>query len=69
MHELPLVTSAYNSDDELGLSTIYLDELYLPRNITALNKLQSDTTHLYEVLQAFSRILKMWEEYAKENLS
>ncbi|CAG8782194.1 13831_t:CDS:2, partial [Gigaspora rosea] len=83
-HELPLDTSVYNSDDELGQSptSSRLDELYPPRNITsillsdsfwqsikslhsllhpyceALNKLQSDTARLHEVLQAFGGILK-----------
>ncbi|CAG8680004.1 3620_t:CDS:1, partial [Scutellospora calospora] len=65
-------TSAYNSDNKLGLSTTYLNELYLSCNIIlillhnsfwqliklsnsllipycrVLNKLQSDTAHLYE---------------------
>ncbi|RIB07898.1 hypothetical protein C2G38_2213083 [Gigaspora rosea] len=94
-HELPLDTSVYNSDDELGQSptSSRLDELYPPRNITsillsdsfwqsikslhsllhpyceALNKLQSDTARLHEVLQAFGGILKMWEKHDEEDLS
>ncbi|CAG8665696.1 6360_t:CDS:2 [Cetraspora pellucida] len=35
----------------------------------ALNKLQSDTAHLYDVLQAFGGILRMWEEYSDQDLA
>ncbi|CAG8732458.1 24526_t:CDS:2, partial [Dentiscutata erythropus] len=34
-----------------------------------LNKLQSDTARLHEVLQSFGGILKMWEEYPDEDLA
>ncbi|CAG8578644.1 28783_t:CDS:2, partial [Dentiscutata erythropus] len=35
----------------------------------ALNKLQLDTGRLYNVLQAFGGILRMWEEYSDYDLA
>ncbi|CAG8755131.1 18990_t:CDS:2, partial [Gigaspora rosea] len=89
-HELPLDTSACDSDGKLDQSSTRLNELYLPCNIMlillndnfwqsikelhsllhpyckALNKLQSDTARLHEVLQAFEDNLDIisdnWEE-------
>ncbi|CAG8677084.1 6107_t:CDS:2 [Cetraspora pellucida] len=64
-HKSSLDSLTQNSDDEL---VKLLHSLLLPY-CEVLNKLQSDTAHLHEVLQSFGGILKMWEEYPDENLA
>ncbi|CAG8479925.1 10276_t:CDS:2 [Cetraspora pellucida] len=55
-------------NDNFWQSITRLSSLLLPY-CGALNNLQSDTAHLYNVLQAFGRILKMWQEHLDHDLA
>ncbi|CAG8503722.1 17012_t:CDS:2 [Dentiscutata erythropus] len=55
-------------NDNFWQSVKSLYSLLLPY-CEVLNKLQSDTARLHEVLQSFGGILKIWKEYPDENLA
>ncbi|CAG8526346.1 19255_t:CDS:2 [Gigaspora rosea] len=59
-HELPLDTSACNSDDELDQSSTHLDELYLPHNITSIllnDNFWQSIKELYSLLHPYCEAL------------
>lgn len=65
---LPQNITAILLNDSFWQLITQLHSLLLPY-CGALNKLQSDTARLYEVLQAFGGILKMWKEYSDHDLA
>ncbi|CAG8559322.1 18206_t:CDS:2 [Cetraspora pellucida] len=65
---LPQNITAILLNDNFWQLITRLHTLLLPY-CGALNKLQSDTACLYDVLQAFSGILRTWEEYSDQDLA
>ncbi|CAG8704033.1 8687_t:CDS:1, partial [Dentiscutata erythropus] len=65
---LPQLITVILLNHDFWQSIMRLHSLLLPY-CGALNKLQSDTACLYNVLQAFGGILRMWEEYSDYDLA
>ena len=65
---LPQNITAILLNDNFWQLITRLHTLLLPY-CGALNKLQSDTARLYDVLQAFGGILRTWEEYSDQDLA